>query len=364
MNNLSHNAKWIFLSLTLTKSKLIKFFDYFKNTDNIFSASREDYEKLSFLKQEDIEKLCKRDFSKALEIEATCIKKNIFPITADSEYYPENLKLISNYPSVIYCKGNISNLNEKKCISVVGSRTPGNYGKNITYSLSSSLTDMGFCIVSGMADGVDSIAHKAALDKGGYTVAVLGCGADIIYPKENFYIYKNISANGMIISEYPPGTKPERFHFPERNKLIAALSVGTVVTEANIKSGSLITAELAIKYKKDLFAVPGNITSKLSQGTNELIKNGAHMIMTADDIYNFYENKYNLTNKKDKLQYDNLSENEKIILKALESEELNIDSLKEKTNISISELSTSLLIMELKEIIKKTDTDTYTLILN
>ena len=106
MNNLSHNAKWIFLSLTLTKSKLIKFFDYFKNTDNILSASREDYEKLSFLKQEDIEKLCKRDFSKALEIEDTCIKKNIFPITEDSEYYPENLKLISNYPSVIYCKGN------------------------------------------------------------------------------------------------------------------------------------------------------------------------------------------------------------------------------------------------------------------
>lgn len=371
MNNISNIKKWLFLNFVLSKSKLIKLYDYFKSTDNIFEASGEDYKSLKFLKPDDIKKLCEKDFSKAEECEKKCISSSVHVITRDSEFFPDSITKISNFPSVLFCKGKIENLNFKNCVSVVGTRTPDTYGKNITYSISSDLSDMGFCIVSGMADGVDSIAHKAAIDKNEYTVAVVGCGPDIIYPKENMYIYEHILKNGMIISEYPPGTKPDRFRFPERNKIIAALSHCTIVTEANIKSGSLITANLALKYKNELFAVPGNATSRLSEGTNDLLKKGAHMILRGKDVYDFYE-KSDILNldgiikseKKLSKNYDNLSDNEKIIIKALEYEELSIDSIIYKTGLSLSVINSLLLIMELKEIIKKTDTDTYMLVID
>lgn len=370
MNNLSHSAKWLFLSIAITKSKLIKLYNHFENTDNIFEATREDYEKLSFLKSKDIDALCKRDFTQALQYENICIKNDIHIITRDNELFPKKIMKITNFPSVIFCRGNIQNLNDKNCISVVGSRTPGSYGKDATYSLSSYLAGCGFCVVSGMADGIDSIAHKAAIDSGGFTVAVLGCGPDIIYPKGNMYIYEQILKKGMIISEYLPGTSPQKYYFPERNKIIASLSLGTVVTEANIKSGSLITAEYALKYERDVFALPGNINSKLSGGTNELIKKGAHMVVRCEDIYNFYKSylekndfSYITAPPKKQISYNGLTDNEKLIVKNLETEEMNMDMLLYKTGLSMSLLSTSLLMLELKEIIKKTDTDTYSLVI-
>ncbi|MBR2404969.1 MAG: DNA-processing protein DprA [Clostridia bacterium] len=363
MKDASACTKWLWLSFScaLTKSKMLKLYDCFENIDNIFAAVREDYEKLSFLKADDIEKLCQKDLTQVLHYEKKLAARGISVLTRDMELFPDGVKELKNFPSVLYCKGKIKKLCKDECISIVGSRTPGSYGKNITYEISRSVSQAGLIVVSGMADGVDSIAHRAALDAGGYTVAVLGCGVDVIYPQGNFELYERICQNGLIISEYMPGKKPERFSFPERNKIIASLSRSTVVTEANSKSGSLITAADAIGLGRDLFAVPGNITSSLSGGTNELIKKGAIPITGANDVCEYY----NISVSKQNTDAAPVTDDpkERMVLDSLSERPLSIDEICYKTALSLSELNSILLIMEVKDLIKKTGADLYTPVL-
>ena len=363
MPDFESKKKWLWLSLSchISKSKMIKLYDRFGSIDNIFCAEREDYEKLSFLKEEDIFLLCQKDTSKAYEHLCVLDKKGITLITRDDTLFPKSLFDISNHPSLIYAKGKIRPLKKEECISIVGSRTPQSYGKNITTELSTSLARAGLTIVSGMADGVDTLSHRGALNAGGFTVAVLGCGVDFIYPKGNFELYEKICEHGMIISEYPLGTRPERFYFPERNKIVAALSLATLVTEANEKSGSLITADAAKKYGRRIFAVPGNITSSLSGGTNELIRNGASVVTQKDDILSFY-GKENTENS-EKSTSPKLEPNEALIFEALKEKEMTIDEISYHTSLSFSELNSLLLFMELKNIIKKSGADKYCIIL-
>jgi len=362
MKSSESKIKWLWLSLFchMSKSKMIKLYDFFGCIDNIFSAQREDYEKLSFLKGDDIDRLCVKDTSEAENHLSLLEKNGISVITCDDELYPSQLFDISGFPSVLYAKGKIRKLEKNECISIVGSRTPQSYGKNITSELAYSLAKEGLTVVSGMADGIDSLSHRGALDAKGFTVAVLGCGVDVIYPKGNFELYEKIADSGMIISEYPPGTRPEKFYFPERNKIVAALSLATLVTEANTKSGSLITCDCARKYKRHIFAVPGNITSTLSGGTNELIRDGASVVTGAKDILDFYGIDTDAP-KKDKK--DGLSEKEALVYEALSKKDLTIDEIHYETLISLSELNSMLLIMELKNIIKKTGADKYTVCL-
>ncbi|MBE7051165.1 MAG: DNA-protecting protein DprA [Ruminococcaceae bacterium] len=361
--------KWLWLSYLckIPKSHMIKLYDEFSDIDNIYAAQREDYEKLSFLKEEEINRLCDKSLNSLSPYISSLEKNKVRIITRDMESYPKQLFCISSFPSVLYVKGKNLNLNRMQCVSVVGSRTPGSYGKSITAEISTKLARSGFVVVSGMADGVDSVAHRSAVECGAPTVAVLGCGVDIVYPKGNYELSKKIEEVGMIISEYPLSTHPEKFYFPERNKIIAALSMGTVVTEANLKSGSLITAQWAKKYGKDLFAVPGNITSKLSGGTNELIRQGAVAVTGADDVCSYYgvfKNERDDEINNDKSSYNTTDEKEEAIIKALEREEmLNIDGLSYATGLSLSELSSTLLFMEVKDIIKRTGTDMYMLVL-
>ncbi len=355
--------KWLWLSLGchITKSKMIKLYNFFGSIDNIFSAEREDYEKLSFLKDDDIGSLSNKSLEFSEEYLSLLTKKGVSVITRDDAYFPETLFDIANHPSLIYAKGKIRKLKKDECISIVGSRTPQSYGKNITAELSASLARAGLTIVSGMADGIDTLSHRGALNAGGFTVAVLGCGADVIYPRANFELYEKICEHGMIISEYPLGTRPERFYFPERNKIVAALSLATLVTEANEKSGSLITADFAKKYGRRIFAVPGNITSSLSGGTNELIRGGASVVTGSDDILSFYktENK----EKSEKSTPAKLEPNEALIFETLKVREMTIDEISYHTSLSISELNSVLLFMELKNIIKKSGADKYCIIL-
>lgn len=364
MKDTSACTKWLWLSYfcALTKSKMLKLHECFGNIDNIFAAQREDYEKLSFLKADDIERLCQKDPAPALDYEKKLAAKGITVLTRDMDLFPEGVSELRNFPSVLYCKGKVRKLCKDECISIVGSRTPGSYGKDITYEISRSVSRAGLAVVSGMADGIDSIAHRACLDAGGYTVAVLGCGVDVIYPKGNFELYERICQNGMIISEYLPGSMPERFSFPERNKIIASLSRATIVTEANSKSGSLITAADARALGRDLFAVPGNITSKLSGGTNELIKSGAIAITGANDVCEYYHISapQESTNENSPLTDD---PQECLVLEALSEKALSIDEICCKTALSLSQLNSILLIMEVKDLIKKTGADLYTPVL-
>ncbi|HOV42539.1 MAG TPA: DNA-processing protein DprA [Syntrophothermus lipocalidus] len=202
--------------------------------------------------------------------------------------YPEALRSLYDPPAVLYGWGKVETL-DQQAIAVVGARKPSPYGRQIARSMATDLARAGFWIVSGMARGIDTEAHLGALEAGGRTVAVLGSGIDVVYPRENKGLYSRIAETGVVVSEFPPGTPPEPKNFPIRNRIISGLSKGVLVVEARVKSGALITADWALDQGRDVFAVPGPITSRLSQGTNNLIKQGAKLVTTVEDILEEYQ---------------------------------------------------------------------------
>lgn len=208
---------------------------------------------------------------------------NIIEISQKDELFPEALRIIQNPPKKLYCIGNINLLKNKK-ISVVGSRKCTAYGKSIAERLSTKLSNSGVSVVSGLARGIDSCAHNGALKEVGSTIAVLATGIDRCYPASNQGIYNEISKKGLIISENPPGYICHRYDFPRRNRIISGLSDAVVVVEAPLRSGALITAEYAMEQGKDLYAIPGNITSFFSIGCNQLIREGAKPVAVLDDV--------------------------------------------------------------------------------
>ena len=202
------------------------------------------------------------------------------------EEFPDKLRGLSEPVEGIYVKGN-ADLLYKKSIAIVGSRRCSEYGKRVAMKIGGAAAANGLCVISGMAIGIDNFAHRGALSEGGKTLAVLGTGPDICYPPQHRKLYEEICDEGLIVSEYPPGTEAMPFRFPQRNRIIAGLSEAVVVVEARAGSGSLITAEYADNQSKPVFAVPGNITSQYSLGTNRLITEGAQAVAVVDDIFNY-----------------------------------------------------------------------------
>lgn len=213
--------------------------------------------------------------------------KGIRLLTPQDELYPQNLKLLNDAPPILYARGNAELLNHPLSVSVVGARNASVNGRKLASRLAYDLTLNDVLIISGMARGIDSAAHKGAMyakEQKGPTVAVLGTGVDIAYPSENEELYKQIIAQGVVISELPLASVPQANNFPRRNRLVAALSLGTLVVEANLNSGSLITARLALEQGKEIFAVPGSPLDGRSLGTNKLIKDGALLVESYEDI--------------------------------------------------------------------------------
>lgn len=231
------------------------------------------------------DEILKNEYKKNLELyEKYIVENGIEIINIFSKEYPNKLNYIYDKPIALFVKGNKKLLN-KESIAIVGCRQCSEYGKKVAYNLSLELAQEGKCIVSGLAKGIDKYAHLGALNSTGNTIAVMGSGIDIVYPSENRKIYEKIlSNNGLVVSEYIIGTKPEKFNFPARNRIISGLSDGIVIVEARKKSGALITAEFGIEHGKEVFAVPGNIDSLNSMGTNELIKQGAILVTNSKDI--------------------------------------------------------------------------------
>lgn len=214
---------------------------------------------------------------------------NVKIIIDTSPEYPQSLRQIPDYPPVLYAKGKIDLLNQEACLAVVGSRSASINGRKLSSKIAYDLTEQGITIVSGMARGIDSAAHKGAMyanNQQGPTIAVLGTGVDIPYPSENKELYEQICRQGCVISEFPLGTTPQANNFPRRNRIISGLCRGVLVTEANLHSGSLITAYTALEQGREVMAVPGSPLEGRSQGTNKLIKEGATLIENADDIIN------------------------------------------------------------------------------
>ncbi|NQT23051.1 MAG: DNA-protecting protein DprA [Candidatus Omnitrophica bacterium] len=220
----------------------------------------------------------------SLDKEIELIEKlGIKVITIDDKEYPSNLKHIYNPPKVLYVKGKIVP-KDHYSIAVVGARKSSTYGRETAARLARELAEKSITVVSGMARGIDTYAHRGALESGGRTIAVLGCGINIIYPPENKSLMEEISKSGAVISEFPINTPPLRRNFPMRNRIISGLSFGVVVVEAAEKSGSLITASLALEQGREVFSVPGRVDTRLSRGTLALIKEGAKLVENVDDI--------------------------------------------------------------------------------
>jgi len=273
-------------------------------------------------------------------------------ITLKSEGYPKMLKETLSPPFVLYCKGDTMLL-KTVCVAVVGTRRMSKYGKEITYKFTYDIAGAGITIVSGLADGVDSEAHKATLDAKGKTIAVLGCGINSCYPATNKPLYDKIIENaGLIISEYKPNEKVMPYHFPARNRIIAGLSKGVLITEATEKSGSMHTKEYALENNRDLYVVPGRITDIYSKGCNAIIKNCQGVLcLSAEEIINAYGKELTTTKETIVIQ---ANMDEQIILQILDTDDVHYDELLSKSGMETKSLNTLLMRMELKGLIKKT----------
>ncbi len=287
-------------------------------------------------------------------------KYNIKAFNYHDSDYPARLKEIHDFPPVIYIRGNILPEDEY-CLAVVGTRNPSVYGKQITEEIVSELAKNRITVISGLAKGIDTIAHQSALDAGGRTVAVMGGGLDSVYPAENANLARCILKNGALISEYAPGTKPRPENFPRRNRIMSGLCLGVLVIEAGETSGSLITAHLAFEQDREVFALPGSVLSPASIGTNKLIMEGtARLVRNASDILQ----ELNLTAVAEHLEVKEIipaSDTEAVILKRLGAEPLHIDEVCRASGLPVSVISSTLAMMELKGMVKQVGSMNYAL---
>jgi DNA processing protein len=269
--------------------------------------------------------------------------------------YPENLLRIPDPPPLLYVKGSLTR-GDRLAIAVVGSRMASPYGRSVTFRLAKDLVRQGVTVVSGMARGIDSFAHQGALASKGRTIAVLGCGVDVVYPSSNRKIYEDIVSMGAVVSELPMSSEPEAGHFPRRNRIISGLSLGVTVVEANTKSGSLITARQALDQNREVFAVPGNILSAKSKGTHELIRRGAKLVETASDILEEIAPHLRLmpaeaSREGDEEQAESLTKEQGIVFGAIDAEPVHIDQVISQSPLSPAKISALLLELELRGLV-------------
>lgn len=263
---------------------------HFETPEAIFSASREELVKIApGLGEGTLSRLLRGpEHTDAARLFSWCRQNGVRTLVFGSPEYPHAFKDLPEPPIVLYCRGRLPCEETDFSVGVVGTRRVDEYGAGTAYKLSFELAAAGAVIVSGMAEGIDGIASAAALDAGGRTVAVLGCGIDIAYPKQHARLMREIIQHGAVITEYAPGTRPNGWNFPIRNRLISAFSDAVLVVEAGSRSGALITAKYATLQGKALFAVPGDVTKERSTGTNLLLAEGAHMVCDSEDILSHF----------------------------------------------------------------------------
>lgn len=271
--------------------------------------------------------------------------------------FPEKLSEMVDKPLGIFVKGKVPMF--KKAIAIVGARIPTSYGKEMASYFAKSLAKEGIDIISGLAAGIDVAAHRGALSVGGDTYGILGCGIDVVYPRENYYTYEEMAQKGGIISEYKIGEKPEAWRFPERNRIISALSDGVLIVEAKKKSGSLITADCALEQGKDVFAIPGRAMDPLSEGCNWLIREGARPVTEPshilEELFPFCENINKEIRKSDKM----LDFKEKLVYACVSLDPKSVEEIIHETNLTVSEGISILFRLELKNYIKRVDNNYY-----
>lgn len=381
---------WIWLSEALGPGEktleLVSFYNW--NAEEIYKASVRDIFALGIYTLQRVKKFKAYPLENAIKSYNDAVSTGIKIITPQSEYFPEQLKRIDNVPLVLYVRGDETVLKNELSVSVVGAREASDYGCAVAKALSSALADKGFTIISGGARGIDSEAHFGALEEGGKTVCVMGCGLNVNYLAEMNPMREKIAKSGAVISEYPPKAPASRTTFPVRNRIISALSLGTIVVEAGERSGSLITARLALEQGKDVFAVPGDLVHSSFLGTNKLIRDGAIAVFSPNDILEEYYSEYydkivdktrfpddeiirraqkylsepkqetdkkisaNVNEKKEKSQKvkrdapDYLTEEAKKIYSVLSEEPMHVDLLSEQSGLTVAQTLSALTELE------------------
>ncbi len=280
-------------------------------------------------------------------------------LTSNDPDYPARLKEIYDFPPVLYIKGSLLPQDEW-CIAVVGTRRATVYGRQVTEEIAADLVRNKITIASGLARGIDTVAHRSTLEAGGRTLAIFACGLDIVYPAENTEMARRIPSQGALISEYPLGTKPRPDNFPRRNRILSGLSLGVLVVEAGETSGAMITAHLALEQNREVFAIPGSVLSPASIGTNKLIQEGAKLVRDYRDILE----ELNLTAVARQIEMKELlpsSETESLLFQKLSAEPLHIDEVCRSSGLPISTVSSTLAMMELKGLVKQVGAMNYSL---
>ncbi len=339
-------------------SKVEKILHEFNEINDIFDAEKVKNAKLDAIDKSLKDKLLSVNFENFKEkIEDEFYKYGISAITFVSKTYPEKLKNIDNPPLVLYTKGDISLLN-KKSISIVGTRKPSDYGKIVCEKFTKELSGAGLVTVSGLAYGTDTIVAETTIKNGGKTIAVLAGGLDSIYPAQNKSLSKRIEENGLLVSEYRIGIRPQNYSFVNRNRIVSALGLGTLIVEAGKISGTITTARFAIEQGRELFVVPGNIYSLQSEGTNNLINEIPDTFTISPEriLFKLKIKKKDTSNQTQSVQVDL---NESKVLSLLSEKELSFDELCEKSQIKPSVLSALLIKMEMLDLVKKGDSNTY-----
>ena len=255
----------------------------------LYSMSNEEIEHIAGIKKKLKEKLCNKALEDAYSILKKCQKEDIDIIPYTDERYPARLRNIQDPPVLLYCKGKLPDINSRLCMGVVGTRKMSEYGMSTAYSISYELASAGAVIVSGMALGIDAVSACGALEASGDTVAVLGSGISVVYPAAHKELMRTIAKRGAVISEYPPMESPHGYNFPRRNRIISGLCQGTLIIEGDLNSGAMITARKAISQGREVFALPGNVSESNSEGPNRLIREGANVVLSSNDVLNYYD---------------------------------------------------------------------------
>lgn len=338
--------------------------EYFGSLEYFWNAKEKHIDEVLYKNRIIADKIIQNRSEKMLlSIIESTFNKDFNVMTITDSNYPEKLLNIYSPPYVLYSKG--LPIEHMPMIGVVGSRKATAYGKWAAYNFSKELVKWGVCVVSGMALGIDSEGHKGALDGDGYTIAVLGCGINTCYPSSNIGLMNRIIENGTIISEYPPNILPLKHHFPARNRIISGLSDGIVVMEAAEKSGSLITVEYGLEQGKDIFALPGNINSSNSSGTNRLIKDGAKIILTIEDIIEELKIKYPYISnmRAEKVGKLELSNIERKVYEIINKYPMHIDMICYKSKLDTNEIRPILKVLELKGYIRQLPGKIFTVVI-
>jgi DNA processing protein len=337
--------------------------DEFGSPGKVFKATAPQLAQIPEIKKDTVQAIIGRNegissFTAARDVseEIRLAKKHkVDVVTLNHTSYPENLKAIYNPPPLVYVKGEIRE-EDTKAIAIVGSRKATTYGRLTAQRLSAQLAARGVTIVSGLARGIDSEAHKGALAVGGRTIAALGCGIDVVYPPENRALAARIASSGALVTEFPFATPPFAGNFPKRNRIISGLSLGVVIVEAAAKSGALITATFALEQGREVFAVPGPTTSSYSKGTNHLIKEGAKLVENIDDILEELESFLPPPEKDTKPEnflHPQLSGEEESIYSFITQEPKHIDLLIQESNLSAQQASVILTNLQLAGLIRE-----------